>query len=296
MNSTFDLNNPDSYHHKTIQLKDKIYHYVEEGLENAPYVLLLHGFPESWYMWKYQISYLVEKGYHVVAFDMPGYGETKVENKLENYTLKVIAEDIHTIFTENFQQNKVYIIAHDWGSFVGWELAYRYPENIQGYISLSIPYFPTLGEPKSERQKAEAFPVLGYQVALNEGNIGEFDQNVEKFVKAFYITVPNFDKTNYLKVPLDKSLFDHFDTFDNSKSEYIDENYLNYLIKQFKIQGTQGPTNWYRTSLLNGKNDQEKPNLNISVKCLQIINGGHWIQYLNYEKVNSLIGDFLKQV
>ncbi|KAI9291075.1 alpha/beta-hydrolase, partial [Neoconidiobolus thromboides FSU 785] len=165
----YDLDNPESYNHKTVQFNNKVYHYVEEGASDAPYVLLLHGFPESWYSWKYQIDFLVKKGYHVVAFDMPGYGETKVEDKLENFTFKTVSEDIHHIFTQHFKQNKVFVIAHDWGSFVGWELAYRYPENIIGYVSLSIPYLPTLGEARTEKQKAEKNSVFGYQVALGEG-------------------------------------------------------------------------------------------------------------------------------
>ncbi|KAI9298760.1 alpha/beta-hydrolase [Neoconidiobolus thromboides FSU 785] len=314
----FNVDDPKSYHHKDIQIKDKVYHYVEEGIGNGPYVLLIHGFPESWYSWKYQIEFLVKKGYRIVAFDMPGYGQTKVEDNLENYTFKTIAEDIYQIFINHFKQNKVFVIAHDWGSFVGWELAYRYPENILGYISLSIPYTPSRGKPKTEREKAEANPVLGYQVALNEGNIEEFDKNIEKFLKSFYIKVGNFRGSNYLHVPLNKSLFEHFDSFDTSKSEYIDDNYLNYLISQFKIQGTKGPTNWYRTSKLNGIVDQQKPHFDIKIKCLQIlgtkdfatafkdygkdylkdcstevIHGGHWIHYFDHVKVNSLIEKFL---
>ncbi|KAI9290420.1 hypothetical protein K502DRAFT_369187, partial [Neoconidiobolus thromboides FSU 785] len=203
---------------------------------------------------------------------------------------------------------------------VGWELAYRYPENIIGYVSLSIPYFPTLGEPRTEKQKAEKNSVFGYQVALGEGNVEEFDNNVEKFVKSFYIKKPSFDPTNYVHVPLNKTLFEHFDTYDTSNSEYIDDNYLNYLISQYKLNGTRGPTNWYRTSYLNGLNDKQKPHFNIEVKSLQIlgssdfcttfkdaaqnylkdasvviIEGGHWIHYFDHTNVNSLIEGFLNE-
>ncbi|KAI9291080.1 alpha/beta-hydrolase, partial [Neoconidiobolus thromboides FSU 785] len=274
----------------------------------------------SWYSWKYQIDFLVKKGYHVVAFDMPGYGETKVEDKLENFTFKSVSEDIHHIFTQHFKQNKVIIIGHDWGSSVGWELAYRYPENIIGYVSLSIPYFPTLSEPKTERQKAEEYSGYGYQVALGEGNVKEFDKHIERFIKSFYYKKHSFDFTNYAHVPLNKTLFEHFDTFDTSKSGCIDDSYLNYLYSQFKIQGTKGPTNWYRTSYLNGLNDKQKPHLNVEVKSLQIIGandscilvkdiaqnylknastvileGGHWIHYFDYEEVTILIENFLKE-
>ncbi|KAI9291074.1 hypothetical protein K502DRAFT_155544 [Neoconidiobolus thromboides FSU 785] len=158
------------------------------------------------------------------------------------------------------------------------------------------------------------------KVALGEGNVEEFDNNVEKFVKSFYVKKPNFDPTNYVHVPLNKTLFEHFDTYDTSNSEYIDDNYLSYLYSQYKLYGTRGPTNWYRTSYLNGLNDKQKPHLNVEVKSLQILGardfctafkdaaqnylkdasmvileGGHWIHYFDYVNVNTLIENFLKE-
>ncbi|MBN0023921.1 alpha/beta fold hydrolase, partial [Pseudomonas aeruginosa] len=55
-------------------------HYVDEGV--GPVVVLLHGWPESWYSWRHQISFLAEAGYRVIAPDQRGYGDTEIPSEV----------------------------------------------------------------------------------------------------------------------------------------------------------------------------------------------------------------------
>lgn len=52
----------------------------------GPLVLLLHGFPDLWFSWRHQIPALVAAGYHVVAPDLRGYGQTDAPDGADNYT------------------------------------------------------------------------------------------------------------------------------------------------------------------------------------------------------------------
>ena len=60
--------------HRTIEANGLKIHFAEAG--EGPLVLLCHGWPESWYSWRHQLQALAEAGYHAVAPDMRGYGET----------------------------------------------------------------------------------------------------------------------------------------------------------------------------------------------------------------------------
>ncbi|RDD36510.1 Bifunctional epoxide hydrolase 2 [Trichoplax sp. H2] len=63
-------------------------HFVEKG--NGPAIILCHGFPESWYSWRYQIPFLARLGCHVIALDQRGYGESDQPPNVEDYTMRII--------------------------------------------------------------------------------------------------------------------------------------------------------------------------------------------------------------
>ena len=72
--------------HRTIKTNGINMHIAEAG--EGPLVILCHGFPESWYSWRHQLPVLAEAGYHVVAPDQRGYGDTDAPKALEDYTIQ----------------------------------------------------------------------------------------------------------------------------------------------------------------------------------------------------------------
>ena len=70
--------------HRTIDTNGIQMHIAEAG--EGPLVVLCHGFPESWYSWRHQIGTLADAGYHVVAPDQRGYGQTTAPEAIEDYT------------------------------------------------------------------------------------------------------------------------------------------------------------------------------------------------------------------
>jgi pimeloyl-ACP methyl ester carboxylesterase len=78
--------------HRTVSANGMKLHIAEKG--TGPTVLLLHGFPELWYSWRHQISYLASRGYHVVAPDLRGFGDSDAPPSCHSYTILHIVGDV----------------------------------------------------------------------------------------------------------------------------------------------------------------------------------------------------------
>ncbi len=114
-------------------------HVAVAGAEDGPLVMLLHGFPEFWYGWKYQIDPLIEAGYRVVVPDQRGYNVSEKPEQCKEYTLDVLRDDIVGLI-HYFKREKATIIAHDWGGAVAWHLAQSMPEYVEMLIPINIPH------------------------------------------------------------------------------------------------------------------------------------------------------------
>jgi pimeloyl-ACP methyl ester carboxylesterase len=114
-------------------------HIAEQG--SGPVVVLCHGFPESWYSWRHQLRALAEAGFHAVAPDMRGYGQTDRPQEIEKYTLFHLVGDMVGLLDALGAEQAV-IAGHDWGAPVAWHAALMRPDRFRGVIGLSVPYRP----------------------------------------------------------------------------------------------------------------------------------------------------------
>ena len=71
--------------HRIVETNGVRMHIAEQG--SGPTVLLCHGFPECWYSWRHQLRELAAAGFHAVAPDMRGYGQTDAPPEIDRYTL-----------------------------------------------------------------------------------------------------------------------------------------------------------------------------------------------------------------
>ena len=78
--------------HRSVETNGIHMHVAEQG--EGPLVVLCHGFPESWYSWRHQLSALAEAGFHAVAPDMRGYGQTERPQEIDKYTLPHLVGDM----------------------------------------------------------------------------------------------------------------------------------------------------------------------------------------------------------
>lgn len=67
-------------------------HVAEKG--EGPVVLLLHGFPEFWYWWRYQLTGLAHRSFRAMAPDLRGYGDSSVPPEMTSYTILHLVGDI----------------------------------------------------------------------------------------------------------------------------------------------------------------------------------------------------------
>uniref|UniRef100_A0A2K6MGK5 Epoxide hydrolase 4 n=1 Tax=Rhinopithecus bieti TaxID=61621 RepID=A0A2K6MGK5_RHIBE len=114
------------------------FHYVAAGERGKPLMLLLHGFPEFWYSWRYQLREFKSE-YRVVALDLRGYGETDAPIHRQNYKLDCLITDIKDIL-DSLGYSKCVLIGHDWGGMIAWLIAICYPEMVMKLIVINFPH------------------------------------------------------------------------------------------------------------------------------------------------------------
>src|SRR5215813_4086448 len=114
-------------------------HYVEQG--SGPLVVMCHGWPESWYSWRHQISALAEAGFRAVAPDQRGYGQTDAPEPIESYNIFNLVGDIVGL-VDSLGESRVIVVGHDWGAPVAWNCALLRPDIFRACALLSVPYVP----------------------------------------------------------------------------------------------------------------------------------------------------------
>ncbi|PWT72333.1 MAG: hypothetical protein C5B60_09730, partial [Chloroflexi bacterium] len=111
-------------------------HLAIEGDPDDPLIVLLHGFPEYWYGWRFQIEPLAAAGYRVVAPDMRGYNLT---DKTPPYDVCTVASDIVNLI-HAIGKRQAIVVGHDWGGMIAWAIAMMHPEVVTRLIVCNLPH------------------------------------------------------------------------------------------------------------------------------------------------------------
>ncbi|TXS23028.1 alpha/beta hydrolase, partial [Streptomyces sp. adm13(2018)] len=128
--------------HRTVEAPAGRLHLVEQG--TGPLVLLVHGFPESWYSWRHQLHALAAAGYRAVAIDVRGYGRSSKPEATEAYRMLGLVEDNVAVVRALGEESAV-VVGHDWGSNIAATSALLHPEVFRAVGLLSVPYAPPGG-------------------------------------------------------------------------------------------------------------------------------------------------------
>jgi len=131
--------------HRHVEAGGVSMHIAEAG--EGPLVLLLHGFPESWYSWRHQLVALAAAGFHAVAPDQRGYCATGPPGGpgdaagVDQYTIMHLTGDVIALM-DALGAAQAVVAGHDWGAPVAWHTALFRPDRIRGVVGLSVPYRP----------------------------------------------------------------------------------------------------------------------------------------------------------
>lgn len=118
--------------------------YYDMG-EGKP-LLLLHGFPDDFTIWKKMTPLLIEAGYRVIAFDLRGFGESEIPPNKHDYLIENIVSDIPALLEYLELNEQIYLMGHDWGSVIAWAFCLAHPESVLASVNISV------GHPESYRR------------------------------------------------------------------------------------------------------------------------------------------------
>jgi pimeloyl-ACP methyl ester carboxylesterase len=104
-------------------------------------VILCHGFPESWYSWRHQLTALAAAGFHAVAPDMRGYGKSDRPEAIDQYTVFHLIGDLVGLL-DALEAPTAVIVGHDWGAAIAWQAARLRPDRFRAVACLSVPFRP----------------------------------------------------------------------------------------------------------------------------------------------------------
>ncbi|WP_345241558.1 alpha/beta hydrolase [Nibrella saemangeumensis] len=140
-------------------------HVVQAGPVDGLLVILLHGFPEFWYGWRKQITFLAEAGYRVWAPDQRGYNLSDKPDGVGAYQTDTLVDDILGLIDASGRQ-QVFLVGHDWGAMVAWRLAARYPERLHKLVILNVPHWRVMKRfaLRQPRQLARSWYIFFFQL------------------------------------------------------------------------------------------------------------------------------------
>jgi pimeloyl-ACP methyl ester carboxylesterase len=112
-------------------------HYAEAGDPKGPPVVLQHGWPQHWWMWRDLIGPLSASGFRVIAPDLRGHGWS--EKPKGDYRKDALMRDMLGLLDELGIESTRYV-GHDWGAYVGLLASLRHPERIERFVCCSFPH------------------------------------------------------------------------------------------------------------------------------------------------------------
>ena len=141
----------------------------------GPLVIMVHGFPESWYSWRHQIGPVADAGFTACAVDVRGYGGSDKPQPVEAYAMERIVGDLIGLRKALSPDAPAVLVGHDWGAPIVWNSALTHPEHFRAVAGMSVPFSGVPQRPFTEVFR-EHFTSQGrffYQEYFQEPGVAE---------------------------------------------------------------------------------------------------------------------------
>ncbi len=112
---------------------------VEAGPRDGAPIVLLHGFPDFCYSWRFQTPALADAGFHVLAPNLRGYATSSKPPRVCDYAIEVLAKDIVESI-ETKCGGHAHVVGHDWGGGIAWYLAMKFSQVVDRLAILNAPH------------------------------------------------------------------------------------------------------------------------------------------------------------
>ena len=232
--------------HRTIKTNGIEMHIAEAG--SGPLVLMLHGFPESWYSWRHQLPALADAGYHAGAPDVRGYGGTDKPREIEAYSMKQMTADAVGVL-DALGETTAVVVGHDWGAPMAWHSALLYPDRFRAVVGMSVPYTPRAPMPPTTIFKQMFTNNFFYILYFQKPGVAEAEleadprRSLRLFLYSASGDAPQ-EGTFWLK-PKEATFLQGLKDPEQLPS-WLTEADLDYFTSQFEKSGFRGPLNRYR--------------------------------------------------
>lgn len=298
----------------------------------GPLVLLAHGWPESWYSWRHQMTMLADAGYHAVAPDMRGYGETDKPAAVDDYDVNHVAGDLVGILDALGEETAI-LVGHDWGAIVAWTTVLLHPSRFTALIAMSVPYGGRVAQSPMESWQEAFGENFFYILYHNEpGGIAEaeYDADPRGLISRLYLS-PNSPRVQPAITDPLRSAGGWIGRLGAPMGlpDWLLQEDLDYVVSQFENSGFRGGMNYYRNFHRNWEITEHLQGAKIKIPVLfiagsrdMVIAGaekesltatisratedlrdvvlipeiGHWVQQEAPDEVNQAISDFLTEI
>ncbi len=128
-----DLPQIDGVEHRWVRARGLDFHVAEAG-SGDDVVLCLHGWPQHWYEWRHLLPALADR-HRVIAMDLRGFGWSDAPRR--GYEKENLADDVLAVL-DGLGLDRVKLVGHDWGGWIGFLLCLREPRRFERYLALNI--------------------------------------------------------------------------------------------------------------------------------------------------------------
>lgn len=307
-------------------------HFVStNGIELACYengegppVVLLHGYPELAYSWRYQLPALAKAGYRAIAPDQRGFGASSKPEGVVAYTVQELIKDV-TGMLDGMSIEKALFVGHDWGALLLWQMALLAPERMAGLIQLNIPFIPrTPTDPVAlmRERLGDDFYIVNFQDSDEADRV--FAADPERYFRTVMRRLP-VRRALFRQLPKESRSFSMLKTMRKDRlrgTDLLTESELKVFVDAYRDGGFTGPINWYRNWSHNWRSTAEveqqvriptlfvgavddvlisprqienmKPHIT-DLETHVIKNCGHWTQQERPKELNQIMLDWLRR-
>lgn len=215
---------------------------------DGPLVLLIHGWPESWYSWRHQLPALAEAGYHAVAPDMRGYGKSDKPGPVEAYDIEQLTADMVGIIDALGEETAV-VAGHDWGSVVAWNCLLLHPNRFRALVAMSVPYGGRPATSPISSMKARFGENFFYILYFQEPDVAEaeFDADPHGILSRLYLSPDSPRKPREISDPK-RAAGGWIPRLGEPQGlpGWLTQEDLDYYVDEFTEAGFRGGINYYR--------------------------------------------------